>query len=887
MARANVPIFAFNRGLISDLALARTDIPRTALSASVFFNWMPRVLGSMMLRPGLGYITSTRNDLLSYNVPFVFKKDDSAAIQFTDQNMRVLVDDVPITRDFVSTAVTSGDFSSDSGWVDIDEVGSTSTISGNQLELVGTDFATAGRKQSLTISGTDSTVEHALRINVERGPVTFRLGTTDGGDDLISETTLGTGEHSLSFIPNSVEVFLQFTGLSPAKKIVTSCEIESSGIMDITAPWLEADMRLIRYDQSADVIYLACEGYQTQKIERRSVNSWSLVNYEPDDGPFRSINTGTIQLTPSAISGDITLTASRALFRTTHVGALFKITSIGQVVEADVTGENQWTDPIRIQGVGSSQRSFEILRAGAWVGTITLQRSVGEIGSWVDVSSYTANGSNDYNDGLDNQIIFYRLGINAGDYTSGTAELSMTYANGNVVGICRVTDYNSETVVEAAVLKSLGGTAASFDWQEGIWSDRRGHPSATVLSDGRLEFAGNGRFLGSISDAFESFDEDVIGDSAALNRTIGKGPVSTPNWMLDLSRVIVGTDAAEWNMRSSSLDEPLTNGNYSAKAPSTEGSAAVMAASSNDEGYFVHSNGTKLYKLSDGGDVAYGKFVASDLTEIRPDVGEPSLVRVQVQKQPDKRIHCVRGDGKAVVLIIQSIENVLCWVEVETDGFIEAVMVLPGTIEDQVYYQVRRVIDGVTRRYWEKWAMESECQGGMISKLADSHILYDGTAVTTVTGLSHLEGKDVVVWADGIDVGTHTVSGGSITLAVAASKVVVGLSYDADFQSTKLAYAAQGGSALTVRKKLDHLGLILKNTHAQGIQYGRDFENLDGLPLHHEGALIDQNTIHSSYDTDPTEFNGNWDTDSRLCLRASAPRPCTVLAAVIGINTNG
>lgn len=56
MPRNNVPLLAFNRGIISPLALARTDIERLALSAEVQTNWMPRLLSSMMLRPGLGYI---------------------------------------------------------------------------------------------------------------------------------------------------------------------------------------------------------------------------------------------------------------------------------------------------------------------------------------------------------------------------------------------------------------------------------------------------------------------------------------------------------------------------------------------------------------------------------------------------------------------------------------------------------------------------------------------------------------------------------------------------------------------------------------------------------------------------------------------------------------
>ena len=59
MSRQNLAFLAFNRGIISALALARIDLKRMALSAAMMVNWMARTLGSMMLRPGLGYLGST------------------------------------------------------------------------------------------------------------------------------------------------------------------------------------------------------------------------------------------------------------------------------------------------------------------------------------------------------------------------------------------------------------------------------------------------------------------------------------------------------------------------------------------------------------------------------------------------------------------------------------------------------------------------------------------------------------------------------------------------------------------------------------------------------------------------------------------------------------
>ncbi len=136
-----------------------------------------------------------------------------------------------------------------------------------------------------------------------------------------------------------------------------------------------------------------------------------------------------------------------------------------------------------------------------------------------------------------------------------------------------------------------------------------------------------------------------------------------------------------------------------------------------------------------------------------------------------------------------------------------------------------------------------------------------------------------MVWADCIDVGLHTVSAaGGITLTVAASKVVAGLGYTAQFKSSKLAEAT--GIGLLERKKVHRLGFIAKWLHFQGLQYGPTFNDLYDLPLVEDGQVTAANTVHEDYHEDDFSFGGDWDTDSRICLQAAAPRPCTILAAL-------
>lgn len=881
MARENVQHLAFNRGIMSPLAAARIDLQRQGLSAETHTNWMPRALGSMMLRPGWEYLGSTASDAVARLIPFVYAADDTALIEVSGASVRFWIDDAVITRAAVATAVTNGTFDTDlTGWTDGDEAGATSQwATGGYMAFAGTGTAAAIRTQAVTVNGSDENKEHALRITILRGPVTLRVGSTDGGDEYISETNLGAGTHSLAFTPTGT-FYIRFQTRTKYSVVVESCEIESSGAVSLPSPWAEADLGMLRWDASADVTYVACYGYQPRKIERRATRSWSIVKYEPEDGPFRILNTSPTTITASVLSGDGTLTASAPYFRSTHVGALFRHESSGQTVTATITAQNSFTNEIRVSGVGG-QRSFTVQISGTFTATVVLQYSLGSPGTWVDdATSWTAAATIVHTDTFDNQVVYYRLGVKTGGFTSGSITATLTHAFGSITGIAKTTGYTSSTVMSAVILQDFGATTASADWSEGAWSDLRGYPSAVALFDGRLWWAGKARVFGSVSDGYESFDDTLEGDSAPINRAFGSGPVDKINWIIATNEMFVGTASAEVHARSSSQAEILTPTNFNLRSVSTQGSGGVRGDRIDERGVFVQRGGTRLFDLSFNTEML--KYTTSDLSMLTPDLNAAGIVQIAIQRKPDTRVHCVRADGTVAVLVYEKAENVTAWIELETDGDVEDAVVLPGTNEDDVYYIVNR--DG--GRFVEKWAQESECIGGTVNKLADSFVAYQGASISVMAGFGHLEGQSVTIWADGADRGTATVTGGAVALGGSYGAVVCGLTYVARWQSMRKALAAAMGTPLNQPKRIPFIGLLLKDTHAQGLEYGPDFETMDNLPLIEDDAAVAGDTIHDTYEGEMIEFPGEWDTDSRVCLRATAPRPATVLACVATVMMN-
>lgn len=903
MAATHAFIAAFNAGEVGGEALGRVDIAKMRYAAETQVNILPSVLGPAQFRPGFAYKATAIGS--ARDIPFVFDVSTKAILEVSNLAMRVLIDGTFVTRPAVTAAIANGTFGTDlASWTDSDESGATSAwLTGGYMSLLGTGTKEAIREQQVTVNETG--VEHALRVIVTRGPVTIRVGSASQTENYIPETSLETGEHSLAFTPSG-NFYITLSSASRVVRLVDSIAVESSGAISLTTPWSTSNFPLVRYYQSLNVIFAACNAIIQKKILRWPFNSdlrsWSIVDYAAPDGPFRAPNFGTTTITPSATNGNITLTASRRLFRSTQVGALFRLTHGGQLQSAALAGDDQFTDPIRISGIGDD-RTYYFDISGVFVGTITKQRAFGTPDAWLDTSdTYTSPTSNDSNDGLDNQIVYYRFGFKSGNYTSGTATVTLTYPGGVTVGVVRLTAYSSSTSVSAEVIAGLGNTTATADWEEGEWSAYRGFPSAVEYHDGRLWWGWKDRVYGSVSDAYESYDDTIEGDSGPIVRSATRGGADTIYWLLSSQRLIGGTAQQEFSIRSSSFDEPLTPTAFTARPPSTLGGANVQAVSVDGRAVFVHRNGRRVYGLAFS--VEAGDYTPLDLSRLKPQMYSSNVVEMTVQRQPDTRIWCVLADGTAAVLTYAPDDEVAAWTQVTTTGLIKSICVLPGDVEDEVWAVVRRtkVVSGTPTiaYYHEKMALQSEARGGIYNKTMDSHIVYTGGSTSTITGLTHLVGMDVVVWgrlavdspggtgsAVIIDTSATTVNGsGQITVPQAVTEAVVGLAYAGQFKSAKLAYGAQGGTAISYPKRVDHLALLMKDVAWKGVRIGRDFSHLMGLTTSYNGTALGASEVVATYDQQAAGFPGRWDADARVCFKISSPYCATFLGMVVSISTN-
>lgn len=898
MARRNELLYALNAGGVDGDALSRVDLEKLRLAGEhPVSNWLPRVLGPMSLRPGTQHL-----DTLSQQtrmVEFVRDASTTALLLFGNQVAAIYDNDgVPVPVANAASTITNPTFTSGGGgWTDVSDTGAgtdgVASMSGNIAEFIATKYRAAALQQSVTIASGDQATAHTIRIVVSRGPVFFRIGSTSGGEEVLGEERLLTGTHKLTFTPSTGTIYLRFRSEDRVARYVSECRFEhtalgGAGELVLPTPWTTADLEYLSWDQEddTDVIFMGDGTYQPRRIERRGASSWSIVLYQTRNGPLQAPDTDKVTLAGTAVRINGTLSSNIPYFKSSHVGCLFELTHPVDYTQEEFHANNQTTDYVTVRGLFSSTKNFDDrnlsvtidFTTGSFVGTIALEGSYDATGDvWAVQETYesaSGNVSATWNDEQSNLVVHYRFRVIA--YTSGYATVTLQYQSGSRTGLVRVTSYSSSTSVGYEVVNRLSSTGATSSWRGPVWSDTLGWPRVPQFRDGRLHWFLRGRDFASIVDDWDNYDDGVDGDAGPITRYVG-GEV---RWALDMDRLAVGMSDRVSAVQASEFNEIVTPTSWSVRPGPSIGASYVRPGQIDDIAIMADKTGRRLYDVfvPEGG----AKLKSTDVSRLLPNGLNSGVVDIAVQRQPDTRLYIVMGDGTCIVLTYERDDKVIAFTTIETDGTIEDVAVLPDDDQDDVYFVVLRA--GV--RYLERLSPEYEQRSLSTCTLLDAYKVLTGS-ISSITGGSHLASRTVHVFADGIYRGTSALNASGVgALPGTYARVVYGLTYDAEFLSVKLAYAAQLGTAIGALKQVRRAAPILSNSVLDGIRIGKDATNTDTLPPYYNGAARTTGQFFTHYDEETLVIPGEWDADSRVYLKASSHYgPVTVQALVVDVET--
>lgn len=882
MAREHHLVYALNAGGVDPEALSRVDLEKMRLAGEhPVTNLLSKVLGPMAPRPGLEHLGVVTGNAQTRMLAFLRSVGTSYLLCLSAGAMRVMSGGAIVQVPSVATAIATG------SWTDVSTSPATA-VGGATLSFSGTAMSSAKLRQAVSVASGDQAKVNILRVDVLAGPVFLRVGTTAGGEECLADARLDTGQHKIGVVPGAGTIYIDLRSDDAVLRNVSQIQFESTliggtGDLVLTTPWASISaVQKLRCWQSIDSLFVGDGSMQPRVIEHRGAQSWSVVKYKSESGPWVS-GSSRISMLPAALVGNFTVTASEAYFKPAHVGALIELTQTGLTVASALNGVGQTSDHITVVGVGAS-RGFRRIGSGAsFVGTVVLERSYQTENPTIWTTTQTfVDGAATFPtttvvDGEDNVVVHYRWRCTA--YTSGSATMTLVFDGGVKTGVARITGYSSPTVVSVETIKVFGSTTdATRQWRIGAWSDASGWPRSPVIHDGRLHwFRGDLDYAGVVDDYYD-FDDTTEGDSGSFTRSVGGGGQDGVLWATSVERLIVGTPWLEATIQASSQDEPLTPTQYTVRKRSRNGSADIEPAEYGGGVFFAHRSGRKLFDWTTSNDQA----LPIDVSRLNPAAYRAGIVRLVTQQQPSTRLFAVMADGTASVLTHDREDKVAAVTQITTGGVIEDLCVLPEADQDDVYLIVSRA---GTRRY-ERLAKEHEQQAAGTCRLLDAHKVLSGS-VASISGGVHLANQIVQVYADGRRRPDVTLDGaGAASLGATYARVVYGLGYICTFRSAKLAYAAKLGTALGQTKTIRGAGIVLSTSCMDGIRIGRDAASLEPMPRVIDGLPRSPGQVFPHYDGDLFPINANWDADARFVLSIdSAEGPVTVQAVVLDIET--
>ncbi len=493
-------------------------------------------------------------------------------------------------------------------------------------------------------------------------------------------------------------------------------------------------------------------GAKPRVLTRQLDDDWTLAPYETIEAPVRLQNTDqakTIQA--SGTTGSITLTANFPAFLAGHVGSVWRL---DENDFADIPAWKAIETPIT---VGAKRRN-----KGRIYEVTVLNSASGDTGPNPPVHD-------------------------AGEVFSSGGNVTwkfLSYSGGYV----RIDAVASSTSATATVLQRLPDqvtTKPSYRWFEAAWSDVRGWPTAVSVVDQSLVWLrDNEVWISRASDlySFDLMDEEDSAINLSINAPDGR--LVEIVWVLPAGVLVIGTRSGEWVIRGQSTYERLTATNARAVPQGSKGSLnGHQPAMINGGAAFIGEDGRRLHFARFDAvteQVEFAEFTTFSRHMLR---GRARQLAWCSDPHPVLWARLANGTLCGVTLLPE--QDVIGW---QRRPFLNGKVLQIGAIRtgdsrgSELWLGIERVINGQTRRYWEVQqpyfeALDEDAPDARGAWFLDCALSTSAGAgpFTYVTGLAHLEGQEVGIFAEGRMLPRQIVSDGKVTLPGPMRNIIVGL----------------------------------------------------------------------------------------------------------------
>ena len=571
-----------------------------------------------------------------------------------------------------------------------------------------------------------------------------------------------------------------------------------------------ATLNNIVWTQSADTLIVVHPDVAPISIVRGANDaSWTASAITFDSIPKYafaiSVTSPAGTLTPSAVSGKVTLTAS----------------------EATVSGTAQAGSTSTTIVLAAASSATNDIYNGRYV-TITGGTGIGQIRAITDYVGSTKIAT-----------------INPAWATTPDATSTYTisifsplsvgqYINASPQGRAKIVRYTSGTVVDGITEFPFFNTTAiasgSWDYESGyeaVWSATKGYPRSVTFHEGRLYFGGSksrpSTIWGSKVGLFFDFDATEGLDDDAIEATLD---TNTFNAIVDIISgrdLQVFTTGGEFYVPQSGL-EPITPTNFFVKTASRNGTQQGVRVQQLESGtLFIQRQGKSLNEFA---------YTDTQLTYVTQKISllaghllkGPSRIALRRSVATDENdllLITNTADGTMAVFSLLRAQNVIAPSEfITVDGAYIDVSVDISTI----YTVVRRNVDGVNQYYVEVF------DNDLLTDSAKS-----GTGVVSTVTMAHLATETVNILEDGsVQANQAVPSGGTVTLPRATvSSYEIGLPIAVEARTMPVDLKLQTGTRLGFKKRIVEVNALVANTQHMKI-------NGTLIPFRAFGDILDE-----------------------------------------------
>jgi hypothetical protein len=295
---------------------------------------------------------------------------------------------------------------------------------------------------------------------------------------------------------------------------------------------------------------------------------------------------------------------------------------------------------------------------------------------------------------------------------------------------------------------------------------------------------------------------------------------------------------------------------------------------------YVAAGGRKIRELIMG---EQNRYVAPEVSILGEHTFASGIKAWAFSENPEPTIFIVTIGGELVAMLYDREQKAVGFSRYTFGaGVVEDLAVIPSGTEgyDDVYLVVQRTINGVTKRFVEVLERAFDYANDDVEDafFVDCGLTYDDTPVTALSGLSHLEGQTVVALADGGVVTGLTVSGGTVALPYAASKVHIGLAYQSIART--LPYAGPGQDGVLFGRRVNAVNVFVDLLATGSLEVGvPGFTSFEVNP--HYGDAMAGQAVELFSGIERADIEGSWASAGQIEMSTNKPLPALIRSVIL------